>query len=144
MSQNPFDNYIESQVHSSSPLRLVTMLYQAAIDSLQTAREELSGGDVKKRAKATTRAANIVVELMQALDLERGGEVAASLLRLYDYLLYRIREANQAGDELAYTECIILLGTLLDGWKNISDVTQAFPSSIVRGTHDYQPIEFCA
>ena len=69
MSQNPFDSYLESQVYSASPVRLVTILYRAALDSLETARRQLHTGDVRKRAEATARASNVVAELTQSLNM---------------------------------------------------------------------------
>jgi len=144
MSQNPFDSYLESQVYAASPVRLVTILYRAALDSLETARAQLAAGDIRKRAEATTRASNVVAELTQSLNLEEGGEIARNLLHLYDYLLYRIHQANINSDERAYDECIQLLSTLLDGWQSIGDTAapQANPYSV--SEQDYQPIEFSA
>lgn len=144
MSQNPFDSYLESQVYSASPVRLVTILYRAALDSLETARRQLRTGDVRKRAEATARASNVVAELTQSLNMDEGGEVARNLLHLYDYLLYRIHQANMNSDESAYEECIQLLSTLLDGWQSIEETQVEPPAPLLAAEQDYQPIEFSA
>lgn len=144
MSQNPFDSYLESQVYAASPVRLVTILYRAALDSLEAARAQLATGDIRKRAEATTRASNVVAELTQSLNLEEGGEIARSLLQLYDYLLFRIHQANMNADDLAYQECIQLLSTLLDGWQSIGDPAPEHGGAYAVSEQEYQPIEFSA
>ena len=144
MSQNPFESYLESQVYAASPVRLVTILYRAALDSLETARGQLAAGDIRKRAEATTRASNVVAELTQSLNLEEGGEIARNLLHLYDYLLYRIHQANMNSDERAYEECIQLLSTLLDGWQSIGEPAAAPADPYAVAGQEYQPIEFSA
>lgn len=144
MSQNPFDSYLESQVYSASPVRLVTILYRAALDSLETARRHVGTGDVRKRAEATVRASNVVAELTQSLSLEQGGEVARNLLHLYDYILHRIHEGNMHCDANAYSECIQLLSTLLDGWQSIGGEEEETPGVGGSAEQEYQPIEYSA
>lgn len=144
MSYNPFDSYLESQIYGASPVRLVTILYRAALDSLDAAKLYLASGDIRKRAEATTRASNVVAELTQSLNLEQGGEVATNLLHLYDYLLFRIHQANFNSDLHAYNECIQLLSTLLDGWQSIGQANDSTPQPYNDAEHEYQPIEFSA
>ncbi|MBL8173131.1 MAG: flagellar export chaperone FliS [Bryobacterales bacterium] len=144
MSQNPFDSYLESQVYSASPVRLVTILYRAALDSLEAARQHLVSGDIRKRAEASARASNVVAELTQSLNLDTGGEIARNLLHLYDYLLFRIHQANMNSDERAYAECIQLLATLLDGWQSIGEPAGEAQGAYAGAEQEYQPIEFSA
>lgn len=144
MSQNPFDSYLESQIYGASPVRLVTILYRAALDSLDAAKQHLASGDIRKRAEASTRASNVVAELTQSLNLDQGGEIARNLLHLYDYLLFRIHQANINSDPHAYDECIQLLSTLLDGWQSIGHSNDPAPQPYAEAEHDYQPIEFSA
>ncbi|MBS1827145.1 MAG: flagellar export chaperone FliS [Acidobacteria bacterium] len=144
MSHNPFDSYLESQIYGASPVRLVTILYRAALDSLDAAKLHLASGDIRKRAEASTRASNVVAELTQSLNLDQGGEIARNLLHLYDYLLFRIHQANINSDLNAYDECIQLLSTLLDGWQSVGEATDSSPHPYSTTEHDYQPIEFSA
>jgi flagellar protein FliS len=144
MSQNPFDSYLESQIYSASPVRLVTILYRAALDSLDAAKQHLASGDIRKRVEATTRASNVVAELTQSLNLDRGGEIARNLLHLYDYLLFRIHQANMNSDLGAYEECIQLLSTLLEGWQSVGESSEPAPDAYAHSEREYQPIEFSA
>ena len=137
MPQSPYDNYLESQILSATPLQLVVILFRAAIDSLETARANLKAGDIRARTAATNRATSVVAELAQSMDLKQGGEVAANLMELYDYILRRIHLANAKGDDTAYAEAIRLLSTVLQGWQ----VVAADAEVVQNDVEDREPIE---
>lgn len=117
MHANPYDSYLESQVLTASPLELVEMIYRAAIEAIRTARVKLADGDVRGRALAITRAMNLVGELVQSLDLEAGGNIAADLRDLYDFVLRRLQTGNFEQTDAPLAEAERLLVTLLDGWQ---------------------------
>ena len=52
MTATAYDNYLESEVLSADPVKLVTILYRAALESLGTARRCLYDGDIAGRVKA--------------------------------------------------------------------------------------------
>jgi flagellar protein FliS len=56
-----------------------------------------------------------------ALDLERGGALAADLRKLYSYVALRLTHANLHNDEAALEECVRLIETLHSGWAAIAD-----------------------
>ena len=86
--------YFRTQVQSSTPLERVVMLYDGALRALDTARESMTKHDLLARRAAISRVIGIVTELQNTLDLERGGQIAADLDRLYDYVLAKIIEAQ--------------------------------------------------
>lgn len=138
MPQNPYTNYLESQILSASPVQLVSILFRAAIDSLETARVHLSAGDIRARTVATNRATNVIVELTQSLDLAKGGELAANLMELYDYILRRVQEGNTKADDASYVEAIRLLSTVLEGWQAIEGTNGDIDH---RDVEEREPIE---
>lgn len=137
MPQTPYENYLESQILSSSPLQLVVILFRAAIDSLQTARIHLAAGDIPARTRATNRATSVIVELTQSIDLAKGGELAANLIELYDYILRRVHLANARADDAAFAEAIRLLTTLLEAWL----VVGAAAEEVHSGVEEREPME---
>jgi flagellar protein FliS len=140
MSYNsPYENYFELKVLSASPLELVTMLYRAAIDSLEDARRSLTSGEMSDRAKSVAKACDVIVELTQSLNHEEGGELSRSLLELYDYTLRRIHESNRNGDDAGFEEAIKLLSTLLEAWQSIENSMPGQGSAVFE--EEYQPIE---
>ena len=54
------------------------------------------------------------------LDHQAGGEIAARLGDLYDYIVRRLTHANLHGDDAALAECAKLVATLQDGWNGIA------------------------
>ena len=120
MWQNAQDAYLESRVLSASPLELVRLLYQAAIDAVRDARQHLAAGDIVARSRAINKACQIVFELAGSLDIERGGEISTRLAELYDYIGGRLIEANvkQADEPLAGV--LGLLATMAEGWEAVA------------------------
>ena len=69
---------------------------------------------------ALSRAMAIVAELHGMLDLEQGGEVAASLDSLYTYMIERLTTANQQRDPAMVLEVMRLMTGLREAWSQIA------------------------
>jgi flagellar protein FliS len=115
--QNPYQAYTDGSIFSESPLSLVVALYQGALDATSQAETAIQGRDIPTRTKAINKAIAILSELTVSLDLERGGEIAESLRRLYSYMQERLLNAHirQAAEPIV--EVSKLLTTLLEGWR---------------------------
>ena len=124
MWDNAHDAYLEGRVLSQDPVALVGLLYQGAIGAVQDARRHLAAGDIGARSRSITRAMSMLIELATSLDHARGGEIAARLARLYDYMQGRLLDANiqQAAPPLA--EVLGLLATLAEAWVAVERAAQ--------------------
>lgn len=114
-------------VESADAHRLVALLYEGLAEALTAASGAIERGDGAGKAHAVRRAAGILDALRSSLDAERGGDVAANLERLYDYMGRELTLANlrdQAGRLRAVAE---LNETLREGWS-------AIPPEARRGT----------
>jgi flagellar secretion chaperone FliS len=122
--QSPAHRYREVAVKTANPLQLVVMLYDAAICSIQEAREHMNRGNIAGRSRAINKCISIISELQSCLNLKAGGDIATSLDRLYDYMKRRIFNANveQSGQPLAEIE--ILLENLRSAWSELVAQTQ--------------------
>jgi flagellar protein FliS len=109
--------YLETEILQADPLRLVQLLYQAAVESVSKARVHVREGDIAARCRQITRAMSIVGELSHSLDGDKGGEVAANLARLYDYMQSRLLAANLEQTEAPLAEVQRLLVTLQQAWN---------------------------
>jgi flagellar protein FliS len=110
--------YQQGQVAASSPLRIISLLYDGAIRFCKQAEKHF--GDPSTRGSALGRAHAIVSELLVALDLDRGGEVATNLDGLYRYVLDALIRANVEGEHKALASAIQVLETLADGWHELA------------------------
>jgi len=120
--------YLESRVLSADPLELVRLLYQTAMDAVREARKHLKAGEIRERAAAISKSSKTLFELMQALDFDRGGEIAGRLAQLYDYMLRRLNDANFKQDDAPLVEVLGLLTTLAEGWEAIQPTAEAQPA----------------
>ena len=148
MTGTPQDAYLESQILSTDPLDLVRSLYRGAIDAVRRARAHLAGGRIAERSHEICRALAILGELLAALDHEKGGDLSRRLAALYDYMQFRLSEANfrQKPEPLAEVEG--LLGTLLEAWEQIRPASEEPQESVLRtapkewesGSSDYSMV----
>ena len=135
-SLNPYESYLQTQVFAASQLELTVMVYRAAIDALKSAVYFIESGDIRARGDAASRASLMVIELVNSLDDQRGGEIAVNLRRLYDYVLSRIHDGHRNADVASFNESVLLLETLLESWQTIATGTEG---ASVPTTHE--PIE---
>ena len=112
--------YIQTQIQSRSPLELVVMLYDGALRFLQQTVDAMERGDLVAKRDSLSKAMAIVTELHGMLDLEQGGEVAASLDSLYTYMMERLTTANQQRDAAPVAEVMRLMTGLRDAWSQIA------------------------
>ena len=112
--------YYQTQIQSRSPLELVVMLYDGALRFLQQTVDAMERGDLVAKRDSLSRAMAIVTELHGMLDLEQGGEVAASLDSLYTYMMERLTTANQQRDKAPVAEVMRLMSGLRDAWSQIA------------------------
>lgn len=119
MWNNGHDAYLESTVLSADSLELVRMLYQACTVAVRDARQYLAEGKIAERSHAINKGFEILVELGNSLDRERGGQISERLAGLYDYMERRLLDANIQQADAPLTEVLGLLATLSEAWDAI-------------------------
>jgi flagellar protein FliS len=110
---------LRSAVASASPHQLIAMLYDGALSALANAKGCIARKDIEGRANSLKKANGIVLGLRDFLDLEKGGEIAENLNRLYEYIIRGILEANRDQSEKKTQELIDLLLELKQGWMSM-------------------------
>jgi flagellar protein FliS len=128
MSSSAVDSYRRTQVQGSTPLERVVMLYDGALRFSAQARAAMDRNDIPARKDALSKAIAIVGELQATLDMEQGGEISASLDRLYDYVQMRMLDATMHKDPRAIDDARRVLETLRDAWQTIA-AANASPGS---------------
>jgi flagellar protein FliS len=128
---NPWKSYRETATLTAPPGQIVLMLFEGAIRSLE---RSLPGFTNTEPAEANMiihnnlqRAQDIIRELNGALNREQGGEFAANMRRLYDYLERRIWESNLKKNSTGVGEAIGHLTVLRDAWATMLN-NQGTPS----------------
>ncbi len=110
-------SYLESEVRTASPPRLLLMLYEGAIRFCRLGLDALSRGDRDAKNTAFCRAQDILMELLGALDRTVAPELAGRLSALYVYLHRRLIEGNVKEQPEAIEEVVRHLEVLLGAWR---------------------------
>ena len=114
----------QTAVAEASPHELIDLLFKGARDRVNQAKGYLAHGDWENTAKAINACVDIVSALQASLDFEKGGEVAANLESLYDYMQRRLFRANADRDADALDEVADLIDTLRSAWTAIAPDVQ--------------------
>lgn len=115
--------YLEQQVASASPERLLTMLYDRLLVDIDRAAAAQEGFDWTAAGNHLTHAQQIVAELSASLtDVWNG---AAELRAVYTYLTGRLIASNISRDRAATAECRELIAPLREAWHQASAATTA-------------------
>jgi flagellar secretion chaperone FliS len=109
--------YLLQRVESASPVQLVCMLYEIAVQSTNEALDALRSGDILRRGQAVNRATEILFELQGSLRHDVQKEYSDNLASLYSYLQRQLSRAHAEKSEELFQEVSRLLQTLLDGWQ---------------------------
>jgi flagellar protein FliS len=121
--RNPWKSYRQTATLTAPPGQVVLMLYDGALRFLERARAGFSHEDPAALNMAVNnnlqRAQEIIRELNYALNMEKGGELAATLNRLYDYFEHRIIESNFKKTPEGIEEVIRHLSVLRDAWATM-------------------------
>jgi len=121
---------LRATAETASPHKLIAMLFDGALGSLAKAKGAIERENISERTTHLNKASEIVVGLRGSLDLEKGGEVAANLDALYDYMTRAIMQANRNNDLDKVQEVMNLLLEVRAGWLEMpEDVKQGKPAS---------------
>ncbi len=133
---------LKAQVEAASPHRLILMLFEGAIKSCNLAKIHMQNGAIADKGMAITKAIAIIEEgLRISLDKEQGGELAANLDALYQYMGYRLLQANLHNDTSMLDEVLSLLSGLKESWEQI-DPTQAATQQVAPQPDRVQPLSY--
>jgi flagellar protein FliS len=113
-------------VADASPTRLVQIMFEHVLSNLATAQgcmerieDNRPVSDVVAKGTAIGKAIRLIGQLNGTLDMERGGEIAASLRALYVYILARLTLANATNDAQIVAEASKLVREVKIGWDQI-------------------------
>ena len=117
-------HYKRKQVESATPGQLIVMLYDAAIENLtkaEMALEDTKPESIEAYHNNLINAQDIITELMTSLDMDQGGDIAKNLYKLYDFMHYRLIDANMEKDAQAIAEVKELMAGLRTTWVKVAE-----------------------
>lgn len=109
----------QSVVAEPNRHQAVLMLIDGAIERIAGAIGHMEHRKIAEKGQLVSRSIAIIDALRASLDQEAGGDLAANLERLYEYMTHRLLEGNMRNDPQALSEVISLLKEIRAGWVAI-------------------------
>jgi len=129
--------YRKASVETADRGQLIIMIYDHCIKWCGIARESLEAGQLARKAEACHKVEAGLSELMSSLDMEKGGDIAKNLWRLYDFYSYHIHEGNSKNIAENFTHVGEMMGQLREAWQSaLGQVRQdrALANNLAAGT----------
>ncbi len=117
---NPYQKqqkeYLKTKIQTASKEQLVLMLMDGVIRFSEHGRKAIQEKDYEAKQKNLVRAQDIIIELVNGLDHEKGGDIATNLARLYTYAIKRLVDANMKDDTEGIDETQHIFRNLREAW----------------------------
>jgi len=111
--------YLSTQVTTATQGDLLLMLYDTAIKHLKLAKDKMAQRDYAAKGILITKAIEIVSELHESLNKEKGGEVAKNLSQVYFLCNTRLLQANMEMDQGKIDEVVGIISGLRQAFAQI-------------------------
>jgi len=115
-----YRNYARTSIATADPRAVVVLLYEGAVNFLNQALVSLESDKRVAMSENINRALRIIHHLSNALDFDRGEDIAMNLSRLYSYIRDALLDANIRCDRLRIEEARGLVEMLLDAWRKVA------------------------
>ncbi len=122
--------FIKNMVETASPMQLIIILYDGAVQWLQMSKQEIqknSGQPIPDWTDFSLymgKAIAILTHLQESLDRNQSKEFVEGLFNLYDFMKTTLFKANMKKNEKDISEVVQLLRDLKSSWqeaiKNVS------------------------
>ncbi|MCT8140158.1 flagellar export chaperone FliS [Anaerobacillus sp. CMMVII] len=115
---NPYATaYKNNTTATASPGELTLMLYNGCLKFIKQTRMAIEKGDIQAKNTNIIKAQNIIRELM--VTLKTDNEIGKEMMRMYDFILGRLIDANTKSDLVALAEAEQFVVEFRDTWKQV-------------------------
>ena len=129
---NSYKDYgTNSEIEYADPHRLIQMLFEGALKRIAFAKGAMQRKQIAEKGKFISQTIEIVGGLRASLDTKNGGEIAANLESLYEYMNRQLVSANLKNSEEILDEVSGLLLDVKAAWDAINapaEVVSATPA----------------
>ena len=115
----------QSAAAFASPHRLIQMLMEGALERIAVAKGCIQRNEIAAKGEQIGKAIDIIGGLREGLNPDVGGEIAANLDAVYDYMQRQLLEANLRSDLALLDEVADLLRPIKEAWDAIGDNPEA-------------------
>lgn len=124
MSDRKLESYkrvdLSTKVLNANAHQLIQMLYDGALERLAVAKGALDRDNMPVKGLMIGKAISIISGLRNALDMEVDSELPTTLDQLYEYMQFRLLEANSKNDAEMIDEVLELIRVVKSGWDELA------------------------
>ncbi len=115
---NPYaSTYKKNTTATASPGELTLMLYNGCLKFMNQAKKAIESKDIQAKNTNIIKAQNIIRELM--VTLKTDSEIGKNMMRMYDFILNKLVDANTKNDVSALAEAEQFVIEFRDTWKQV-------------------------
>ncbi|UII55607.1 flagellar export chaperone FliS [Cytobacillus spongiae] len=114
---NPYQTYKQNSVTQASPAELTLMLYNGALKFIKLAKQGITESNIELKNTNIQKTQGILQELMVTLNTDI--ELSRNLMRMYDYMMQQLVQANIQNDSKLLDEVEGYFTEFRDTWKQI-------------------------
>jgi flagellar protein FliS len=111
---------LKTRVDAANPHELINLLLQGARTNIATAQGNIARAQIREKGEHISKALSIISGLKSSLNQEEGGEIAANLLQIYEYIETLLLKANLHSDVELLVQANGLLAPIHEAWQAIS------------------------
>ena len=109
--------YQKNEVETASPEKILILLYDGAIQFLNKAKIAMDQKNIPEIHNNLIGCENIILEFINTVDVENGGDFAVRIKALYEYFYNTLVQANMKKDVTKIDEVLRHLVELRATWK---------------------------
>jgi len=111
------EHYKRTEIETATPAKLLLLLYDAAIQRLETAAEAMKTGKYERAHFDLLRIQDILTELMVSLDQGAKDAPVKELYALYEYMYRGLVNANVKREVPPIEEAGRIMSQLREAWR---------------------------
>jgi flagellar secretion chaperone FliS len=120
--------YKDSAVRGATPIELVVLLYDSAIDDMSRALTAMQKSDIEGRTARIQHALMVLQQLQGTLDFERGGSAARQFEQFYNLVRAKLLEAQIRSSSDLMRQQIRFMSEVRDCWAQAKRLVEPAPS----------------
>lgn len=108
--------YRDAAVRGATPIELVIVLYDSAIEDMRRALNAMQSNDIEARSSKVSHALMVLQQLQGTLDFDRGGGAARQFEQFYNVVRAKLLEAQMRGSHELMQQQIRYMSEVRDCW----------------------------
>jgi flagellar secretion chaperone FliS len=125
--------YSRGNAQGASPLGLIVALYDTILRDLRRASDAITQGKIETRTFELNHALRVIAELENALNFERGADVARKLKNFYTVTRGMILKASIRNSREGLAELLEIFGKMRKAWYEAEQKMNAGSTAALHG-----------